>query len=124
MNSFQVYKKNPQIIFIIGLQFLIFILTSGIRLFIAFKALGLEISPLKIILIQSLASFAIIFSITPSDIGIKEGIIAFMASFLDIPHEQAFLAAGLDRVISASLTFVLGIAYSKILLKGYTKKEV
>jgi uncharacterized membrane protein YbhN (UPF0104 family) len=57
-----------------------------------------------------------ILSITPGNLGIKEGIIVYTAYLLGITFDEAFLGAVLDRIIDLFLIFVFGVFYSNKLL--------
>jgi len=100
-----------------------FILASSLRLFIAYHILGINVSYSKLVLINSLVAFSMIFSITPGNIGIKEGILGISASLLEIPLNQALLGAVLDRIVVIIEVFILGVVFSRVLLKDLTVKS-
>ena len=73
-----------------------------------------------ILIIQSLTTFSTVVSITPGNLGVKEGIIGSFAFMLNIPATDAIFAATVDRGISMVVTFALGLIFSKILMKKYS----
>ena len=73
--------------------------------------------------INSMIAFSMGFSITPGNIGIKEGIIGLSSTLLDISFDQALLDALLDRVVAMILVFGLGLVFSRILIKEIKTKS-
>ena len=65
-----------------------------------------------------------VFSITPGNIGIKEGIIGLLSSMVGVNMPEAIFAATIDRVIAIIVTFVFGLYYSKILLSDLITPEI
>ena len=118
------YKKNPKIIVKIALSQLALIFFMGIRLYISFIAIGMNIDFLNILIVQSLIVFSMVFSITPGNIGIKEGIIGLLSSMVGVNMPEAIFAATIDRVIAIIVTFVFGLYYSKILLSDLITPEI
>lgn len=90
-----------------------------VRLYLSFYALNLSAPVLAIIFIQSCVSVSIIFSVTPGNIGLKEGVILTLATAFDINPEAAVLAAIIDRLSALIPTFVLG-PVSLLLLRNRT----
>jgi uncharacterized protein (TIRG00374 family) len=112
----QFFKNNFSKVKILCVLQIILILSLSFRLFFAFYILNIEISFIKILFIQSLIVFSMILSITPGNLGIKEGIIVYTAYLLGITFDEAFLGAVLDRIIDLFLIFVFGVFYSNKLL--------
>lgn len=111
------FKYNPKKVGNLGTIQLGFILAISLRLFIAFYVLGIEVNYPKLVLINALVSFSMVFSVTPGNIGIKEGIIGLSSSLLGLSTEEALLGALVDRVIAMIVVFGLGGVFSQILLK-------
>jgi uncharacterized membrane protein YbhN (UPF0104 family) len=81
------------------------------RLFVAFSAVGVDINPAAMILIGSLVSMSFVISITPGNLGVKEGITAFAATLVGVPANVALLAALVDRGAALLVTFGVGVAF-------------
>ncbi|MFW6047637.1 MAG: lysylphosphatidylglycerol synthase domain-containing protein, partial [Candidatus Woesearchaeota archaeon] len=94
-----------------------FILAISLRLFVSYYVLGIQVYYPKLILVNSLVAFSMVFSVTPGNIGIKESIIGLSSSLLGISPDQALLGAVLDRIIAIIVVFGLGVVFSKLLLK-------
>ena len=110
------FRKHPRLVVKIAIIQLCVIIVMGSKLYWSFKAVGKTVGLLDILVVQSLVTFSMLFSITPGNLGIKEGIIGLLASQFGVPFADAVLAASVDRGISMFVTFLLGLSYSKILL--------
>lgn len=96
--------------------FAVFLIQSA-RLAVAFGATGIEITLAEAVIIAAAGALAIIVSITPGGLGIKEGTIAFVATLVGIGVPDALLAALIDRAAEVLVTFVAGAWLAKSLLQ-------
>jgi len=96
------------------------IFVMALKLYWAFGAMGISVGFYNILIIQSLTNFSTVISVTPGNLGIKEGIIGSFAFVLNIPVADAVFAATIDRGISMVVTFILGIWFSRVLLSKYS----
>lgn len=118
------FRQNPGIARDMVLLDFLFILSLGLRLFIAYRVLGIPAGYAELVLISSLVAFSLVFSVTPGNIGIKEGIIGVSAGLLGITPEQAVLGAVLDRVVNVISVFAAGLVFSRLMLKDIDPKRV
>lgn len=122
------FKEARNLVFNIMFIQVGLILAMSLRLFIAYIALDVSVNFAKLVLITSLVSFSMVFSITPGNIGIKEGIVGLSYTLLDISFDQAILGALLDRVVAMIIVFGIGLVYSRILIRGikfeYRKNDI
>jgi uncharacterized protein (TIRG00374 family) len=117
LSGLHYFKTNPKQVKLLFVLQGFFIIAMGVRLFFAYTFLGIEVSIIKLIFIQSVVTFTRLIAITPGNIGIKEGIIGLSSSLLGISPEEALLGAVLDRVVAMIVVFALGAVFSRILLK-------
>jgi len=110
------FKNNTRLLVPICFFCFCFLLLSAARLYCAFLSVGINVHWLKILLVQACIRLLLIVSITPGNLGVKEGIIGLFARVLGISIEQAMLGALVDRIIMMIIIFVFGIIYSKLLL--------
>ena len=110
------FKDNTQLLVPICCFSLCFLLLSAARLYWAFLSIGIDVHWLKILLVQAFSGFLLVVSITPGNLGIREGFIGLFASVLGISVKQAILGALVDRIMMMIVIFVFGIIYSKLLL--------
>lgn len=112
------FKKNPKEVRDIILLGFLFIFSVGLRLFVAYRILGIHADFMKLVLTGAFITFSIVFSLTPGNIGIKEGIIGVSSGLLGITPEEAVLGALLDRMVSVITVSGLGLVFSRLLLKN------
>jgi len=110
------FKTNKRLLYYTILAQLLLLIISAIRLYVTFKVLGFDVDFLRVLTVQILLNFSLIISITPGNLGIKEGIIAFSAAFLSVSVDEALLVAIIDRAALMIIIFLLGIYYSHTLL--------
>ena len=110
------FKNNRALILNFVAVHLFFIVVMAVRLYWCFRSLGLRVGILQIMTVRALANFSMVISLTPGNLGIREGIIGYFTHVLGVPLSDALTAAALDRLIGVLITFVLGLYYSKRLL--------
>ena len=96
---------------------IIIVLISSIKLYCCFEFLEIPVSFWKVFLVQSFIVLSLVFSITPGNIGIQEGIVVAFAGFLDIAPENALVASILDRITNVIAVLIMGVAGKIWLLK-------
>ncbi|MCF7889456.1 MAG: flippase-like domain-containing protein, partial [Victivallales bacterium] len=103
------FKKNKKLLVKILLFKFLFIVIMAIKLYWAFKAVGIETNLVNILIVQSLVVFSMVLSLTPGNLGIREGIIGLLAAMLDIPLKEAVLGALVDRAVMMCIVIFLGL---------------
>lgn len=93
------------------------ILIRSVRLYFAFLAINVDVGFLDVFIMHSILVFSIVISLTPGNIGIKEGIIVLMAGLMSISLNDAILAAAIDRAVSMIIVFSSGTVYHFVLIK-------
>jgi len=116
------FKKNKRFLIKILLFKFLFILIMAIKLYWAFKAIGIETNLVNILIVQSLVVFSMVLSLTPGNLGIREGIIGLLAAMLDIPLKEAVLGAFVDRAVMMCMVIFLGLIFTKV-LTGELEKQ-
>ena len=120
--SFKVINKNPKkVIVFLFLEFFILILMA-LKLYFTFKFLGYNVAFIRIIYVQSLLAFSLVFSITPGNFGIREGIIALSSNILGVEQTEAITISLIDRAVQMMVIFSLGIISKIILSRKLNKK--
>lgn len=82
----------------------------AVKLYFSFYFLEIHISYWNIFLVQSFLSLSLLFSITPGNIGIREGAIVFFAGFLGLSTEHALFGALVDRATGLLIVFLFGLS--------------
>ncbi|NTU73751.1 flippase-like domain-containing protein [Candidatus Roizmanbacteria bacterium] len=115
------FRENTTFLLLICLFCFGFVFLSAAALYWAFVSVGIRVSFLSVLLVQAFLSVSLVVSITPGNLGIREGIIGVFAGILGISIEQALLGAFVDRAISIIVVFFFGSIYSKILLRNMSE---
>jgi hypothetical protein len=110
------FRDNKKLIVIFSALYLISIFILGARLFICFSAIDIKVLFLQTFIISSLTAFSMVLSLTPANLGIKEGVITLSAYLFGIYANEAMLVALIDRAVAVILIFSLGLIFSRILL--------
>ena len=80
------------------------ILLRGVRLWLLFEVLGVDLEWNEALLIVALAEATVLIAITPGGLGIREAIIVSGAALLDIPVDVAVAVSLIDRLFVVVLT--------------------
>lgn len=100
-----------------SLLMVILIFLWGLRLYVCFTAIGEPVNFGQIMVIQTLISLSFVISITPGNLGVKEGITAFSANLVGISPTTALLASLVDRAVAVLVVFSMGLVFSHILIR-------
>lgn len=117
------FKKNKGLLIKILVFKFFFILIMSVKLYWAFKAIGIDTNLITILIVQSLVMFSMVISLTPGNLGIREGIIGVLASMLDIPLQEAILGALVDRAVMMSIVIILGMIFTTVLTREIDKRN-
>lgn len=124
MKGFQLFKEQKvYFLAVCAIQFLLIAFTAY-RLYLSFYILGFEITYVQVCFIQSLVILSRIISITPGNMGIKEGIIAFTSTAFNVSIDNALLSAVFERIVDMMIIFTLGAVFSRILLDDIGKNDI
>lgn|GEM_PF-6106879 len=72
---------------------------NAVRLFIAFRAVGADVTFVGVFVSSLLAELTMIVSFTPAGLGLREAVVAFSAYMLNCTPATALSAAVLDRIV-------------------------
>lgn len=99
IKSYEVLRNNPYASFKTVGWMLITLCVSGLMMGYAYEALGYTVSFIEAIFITCFSSWATIISLTPSDIGVREGLMSLAASIIGVPVAATLAIALLYRII-------------------------
>jgi len=123
VNGWQVLKENTVLLIrLILLQLIVTFLQAG-RFYLAFKMLSQDIKFSHCLLISSATLLTRLASFAPGGLGIREGIVAAVGSFLGYSPAISALAVGIDRLVSTTLILFLGVFSSYRLGIGILRKS-
>jgi uncharacterized membrane protein YbhN (UPF0104 family) len=93
------------------------------RFQIAFSTLSQDVSYAQCLLFSSATILTRLISVTPGGLGVREGIVAGLASVLGFDPGVSAVAVGLDRLISTVGILGLGVIYTYSLSKRIAHKH-
>jgi len=106
-----------------GVWFLVTLILSGVRLDVAFSAIGTPVELERVLLIQAVISVFSIVSLTPGNLGIREGLAVLTANLLGIDAGLALLASLVDRAATLLVVFATGSLASHFLLRELSGRQ-
>ncbi len=92
-------KISIKWVFVCSVWFFLFIVVSSVRLFILMNEFGGEGGAYVSVFLVSIACLAILFSVTPSGLFVKEGVFLFVASMVGISVNEMLVVVVLDRFV-------------------------
>ncbi|MGI9516209.1 MAG: lysylphosphatidylglycerol synthase transmembrane domain-containing protein [Pirellulaceae bacterium] len=102
----------------IGLAHFVLVFLRAFRLYIAFWALGIEVSFYAVLLTSVLGDLAFVIAVTPGALGFREAAIAIAAARLGIDAPIAISVAIFDRLV-----FSLAVAITAQLLIAFVMRN-
>jgi uncharacterized membrane protein YbhN (UPF0104 family) len=117
LDGWQVLRRKPSLTWkLIGLQLLMTLLFAG-RLWIAFHALSQEVTLTQCLLFSAAVVLTHLVSIAPGGLGVREAIVASVASAFGFDVAVSVMASAIDRGIETAVVVALGTIYTYILSK-------
>ncbi len=121
--GWRVLGQNGHLVLkMIGFQVIATLLFAA-RLWISFHTLSQNVSYTECLLFSSATVLTRLISIAPGGLGVREGIVAGLASVLGFDPGISAVAVGLDRLVATTVILVLGTFYTYHLSKKTVKEE-
>lgn len=117
LEGWMLVKQDIDLILKLGTYTILNILFSSLSFWVAFRALGSQVSFVTALLVGLLASFSILVNLTPGNLGIHEAVISLSAGLLGAGTSQGLLAALLIRSATILTVFTLGPIFSFLLAR-------
>ena len=93
------------------------------RLHLIFEAVGSPVPVVDILAIRLLVSVFMLVTITPGNLGIREGAVAFSAQLLGIDVTAALFAALIERALNLVFVFALGSVFGRLLIQDFARES-
>lgn len=87
----------------------------GAQLFVAYRALSVDVGLLPALLVGALYTLTFITSVTPATAGLAEAAVGFGSRLIGISFGEGVVAAVLVRAVNTVMTFLLGLAFTYVL---------
>jgi uncharacterized membrane protein YbhN (UPF0104 family) len=111
----QVLSRNRMLLVqLVGVQIITTLAAAG-RFWITFHALSQDVTYAQCLLFAAATILTRLVSIAPGGLGVREGIVAAVASLLGREAGVSAVAVGIDRLATTSVIIVLGTIYTYVL---------
>lgn len=87
----------------------------GLRLFLSYRAIGVDIELVPALIVGLFASSSGILNITPANLGVRELAIAFSSLLVGESTAVGLTASLLDRTLGTTVTLIAGLIFMPIL---------
>jgi len=122
INGWHLVKSNKKVLFATTLITIINVVIMVLMMLLEFKIFGVNIGLLNILFLSIISTFGSFISITPGALGIKEAIVAFTATVINLPISQVLAVSILDRAVGLAIIFILGPIFSYLLMNQKNDK--
>lgn len=110
--AFRLFTKSPKILFISTICIIVMHLNCAVLLFFSFKALNSQIPLLHCIFLTGLLSIAMIFPVTPGNIGVLEALMGTLTQLMYNNFTLGFSATALFRASQWVVSLIFGTFFS------------
>lgn len=118
LEGWNVVKNDRRLLAQLVLYTIANILLNGLSFWIAYIALGVQISFYSALLISLIGVFSILLNITPGNLGIQELVVSVSSNLLGAGSGEGLLVALIIRISTMLVVFILGPIFSAILTKN------
>lgn len=109
--SYIAVKRYPGLLLRTIFYILLITISLGIVYFSLYRLLGYNIEFSSSLLISSLTSWSVLVSLTPGNIGVREGLMVLIAQIVGAPLTITLLVAFLLRIITLIISGVFAVYY-------------
>ena len=121
LDGWMVLRQQPKVtLLIVGLQIVGVFLFAG-RYWIAFHALSQNVSYIQCLLFSSATVLTQLVNIAPGGFGVREGLVAGVATVLGFDPGISAIAVGLDRLVATTVIVFSGMLSTYLLGKDIVK---
>lgn len=114
--SYQTVRKHPGLLPRTVIQMVINISALALVYFMLFESLDVHISLVQSMFIAAFTNWSVLFSITPGNLGIREGLMVFAAGVAGVSLPATLLVALLIRLLTFVVSGGLAIYFTPLLL--------
>ena len=117
------WRSKPRAAALLVFWTVVVLVAQSARLFVAFDSVGAQVDVLEMVLIGSLVSVSFVISLTPGNLGIKEGVTVVAAAIVGVETNVALVASLVDRGAALIVTFIVGLIALPFLVKRATNTK-
>jgi uncharacterized membrane protein YbhN (UPF0104 family) len=121
LDGWQILRRNKKLVIqLIVVQLIALVAMAG-RYWIVFRILAQEVNLSSCILFSAAAILTQLITITPGGLGVREAIVAGVASILGFDFGLGVVAVGIDRLVATTIILILGTFYTYVLSREATR---
>jgi uncharacterized membrane protein YbhN (UPF0104 family) len=110
--GWQIFQRERGLIIKLIFVQVLSILVVAARFLIAYSIFSQSIDYIECVMFSSATILTRLVSIVPGGIGVREGIVAALGSFLGLDPGISFVAVGFERLVATLIILILGIYFS------------
>lgn len=99
----------------------VYVIVGGLRLFVSYKALGYAVTLLPCLVIATLQSMTVIFTVTPGAVGVRQALVGYGSEMLDIGATEGVVASTIDHGVGTLWVFIIGIIFTNYIWVRHVK---
>ncbi len=123
LEGWEIIKRNTRFLISQIILVLANVLSMGLMVFFAFRAIGNQVPLLHAIVMGLFLSLSLLVRITPGNIGLQEGILGLVSSLIHLPLEVGLFAGLVVRLVMIIVVFVQGPITSYFLTQRLQQKS-
>lgn len=117
-SGWKIILANHKTIWATGLCQIGIFITAGLRIFVAYHGLGMDISPVAAVSIAVFVAFSNLVALTPGNLGVQETVIGYLTWLSGYPFAYGVAVSALIRAVDILMTMVLAPTGWIILSRG------
>lgn len=98
-----------------------YIVVGGFRLYVAYHAAGYAVKVLPCVIISTLQTITVIFTLTPGAVGIRQALVGYGSGLLNIGATEGVVASTIDHAVGTLWVFVVGIIFTNWIWVSHVK---
>jgi uncharacterized protein (TIRG00374 family) len=114
--GYRVWRGHSSGLLIFSAFNLLLVGLRAFRLQLCFYSLGIPVGFMDVVIVQLLLSVVFFASITPGNLGVKEGLTVLCAELLGVTADAALAASLLDTAVTVIVIIVFGMVSTRVLL--------
>lgn len=115
VRGFHFFFGHKNLLIFLVIMYVAEVITTGLRFFLAYRALGTPIDFLPALTIGLVALLSMVTSLTPGSLGIREALLAVASVMVGQSAALGVAASLLDRALGTVIAFAFGIWYAPVL---------
>jgi len=112
IEGWETVRSHRKQLFVLALLNAFYVAIGGVRLYVAYRALGNDVALLPCIVISTLSTITVIFTLTPGGMGIRQALVGYGSDALHIGAAQGVVASTIDHAVGTLWVFIIGVAFT------------